>query len=258
MQLDLIAFIDSLDRIREGYSDSITFNGLSVLDSVFGAYADGYRQRILDSLAAAPQRLSNLLTQYHRIGREPVVDYSADKALFDGMKEALQEKYPMAPDVTVFSNQINEYREAQVFTDQVIDSEDKFQPGAYFPELFLQSVNGSSTHLKRNSLDNHVVLVWASWCSECRLQHISAIKEGADQSNWIYLSLDGLESQRNAVAEWQSAILQDGLEGLQLSDLGGQKSSVISTLGVRTLPLYFRVVDGKILKRTNSLQEALK
>ena len=86
MQLDLIALIDSLDAIKSTYKDSTTFNGLRSIDSVFFAYADGYRQRILDSLVAAPGRLSNLMTVYHRIGQNPVLEYGVDREVLRGVE----------------------------------------------------------------------------------------------------------------------------------------------------------------------------
>ena len=81
MQLDLIDYTDSMDAIKSTYVDSNTFVGLEALNNAYYAYADGYRQRILDSLQQHPERLSNLLTIYHRIGQQPALDYAVDREL---------------------------------------------------------------------------------------------------------------------------------------------------------------------------------
>lgn len=253
MQLDLIAFIDSLDRIRMTYEDSSTFNGLESLNTAFINYADAYRQRILDSLGARPERLSNLLTLYHRIGREPVVEYSEDKLVLLNVLKSLQERYPTSPDQLAFSAQMKEYAEAIAFTDRVMAAEEKYQPGATFPELYLEDPYGQSNHIQENTLGYRVVAVWASWCVECRAELMAAKKAGHDFSNWTFLSLDGLPQQRNPQSDWISAINEDALGGFHLSDLGGQRSSIITALGIRELPVYFVVEDGKITQRTQSL-----
>ena len=253
MQLDLIAFIDSLDRIRMTYEDSSTFNGLESLNTAFVNYADAYRQRILDSLSVRPERLSNLLTLYHRIGREPVVEYSEDKLVLLNVLKSLQERYPTSPDQLAFSTQMKEYAEAIAFTDRVMAAEETFQPGATFPELYLEDPYGQSIHIQENTLGYRVVAVWASWCLECRAELMAAKKAGRNFSNWTFLSLDGLPQQRNAQLDWISAINEDALGGLHLSDLGGQRSAIITSLGIRELPVYFVVEDGKITQRTQSL-----
>ena len=135
MQLDLIALIDSLDAIKSTYKDSTTFKGLRTIDSVFFAYADGYRQRILDSLVAVPGRLSNLMTVYHRIGQNPVLEYGVDREVLRGVNNALTELAPASNDVLAFNMWVEEFEETYVFTAKVAENAQKFSVGSPFPGL---------------------------------------------------------------------------------------------------------------------------
>ena len=258
MQLDLIGFIDSLDQVRSGFADSTTFAGLPRLDSAFFAYADAYRARLLDTLEQRPGLLANLLTIYHRIGQEPVVDYSVDSAALKNVLLATRATYPGNADHVAFGKQLEEYDEALRFTRAVVDAEAKFQPGMWFPELTLYDRQNELTNVPRTRLDDHIVAVWASWCVPCRSELKAALRSGENLENWLLLSIDGLDQQRNPYAEWNEAINMDALGGAtHLSDLKGQRSAIISGLGVRQLPLYFRVQDGRITARSNNLQDLL-
>tara|TARA_Y100000385_G_C13109456_1_gene651461 strand:- start:635 stop:1750 length:1116 start_codon:yes stop_codon:yes gene_type:complete len=256
MQIDLINLIDSLDDIKATYADSATFNGITSLDSIFFEYADAYRARILDSLESSPGRISNIMTVYHRIGQNPVLDYSIDRKVLRRMNIELQRLAPYSKDVMAFNMWIGEFEETYVFTQTVKENSQKFVPGNPFPEFILESPKGESVHLKRMSLDNHVVAIWASWCTECR----SDLRRAAQQQNmdnWILLSLDGVPQQRSPLGEWYSAISQDGLGGNHLSDLRGGRSIITERLGVQEMPLYFKVEDGLITARSTQISEIL-
>lgn len=257
MQIALIRFIDSLDVIKASYEDSSTFAGLPLLDSAFFQYAEAYRAKILDHLGNEPGQLSNLLTLYHRIGIEPVVAYQEDSTLLLAVLKSVKSNYPYNPDVAAFESQIQAYRKAQHFTNTVLAAADKFQPGAWFPALELEDAQRKLVSFPAKSIEDAVVVVWASWCVPCRNELRALSSQGVDQSNFIYLSLDGLEQQRNPYADWMEAIQSDGLQGVQVTDFGGQRSKIITTLGVQDLPLYFRVQNGRITQRTQSIQAIL-
>ena len=139
MQLELITFTDSMDVLRTHYADSTSFVGLEALNSAFYAYADAYRQRILDSLESNPERLSNLLTIYHRIGQQPALDYAVDRELLQNMYQQLRTTYPGSPDVTTYAIWLAKYEEMLTFTTEVEAAQAKFQPGHPFPELKLET-----------------------------------------------------------------------------------------------------------------------
>lgn len=255
MQLDLIDLIDSLDQVRLTYEDSNTFNGLERLDSVFFNYANNYRQRMIDSLEQAPDLLSNLMIIYHRIGQKPVVDYMVDRELFLAADSAMQLAHAGSDDVAAFSMWVDEFEESYQFTKKVEDAAIKFTKGSPFPELILEDPQGNLTHIEKMSLENEVVAIWASWCTPCRSELKRQAQEGA-LNDWTLLSIDGLPQQRSPLGEWYEAIQQDGLSAARhLSDLGGQRSKIILTLGVDQLPLYFKVENGIITKRVSSISE---
>ena len=253
MQLELITFTDSMDVLRTHYADSTSFVGLEALNSAYYAYADAYRQRILDSLESNPERLSNLLTIYHRIGQQPALDYAVDRELLQNMYQQLRTTYPGSPDVTTYAIWLAKYEEMLTFTTEVEAAQAKFQPGHPFPELKLETPEGKSIHIKRMSLNNRIIAVWASWCSGCRNELRATAEEGKSE-DWIYLSIDGLPQQRSPLAEWYGAIKEDKLGGTHLSDLMGSRSTIISGLGITELPVYFKVEEGVIVTRVSSIE----
>jgi len=253
MQLDLIAFTDSLDALRSAYADSSTFKGISSLNDAFISYGDAYRQIILDTLAQRPNYLSNLLTVYHRIGQQPVLDYEVDRGILQNVYTQLSAKHPGSPDVITFAMWLAKYEEMVNFTRKVQEAALKFQPGHPFPELTLETPQGQEMRIKKMSLENNVIAVWASWCTGCRNELIATKKRG-EKENWIYLSVDGLPSQRSPLADWYNAIKSDELGGIHLSDLKGGRSAIISALGIEGLPVYFKVENGIITQRLTSTE----
>jgi len=255
MQLDLLSFIDSLDNIRATYQDSSTFKGLQALDTCFYDYAEKYRKRVVDSLTLRPDLLSNMMLVYHRIGQNPVVDYVIDRSLFLSARSSLEEKYPGSDDVAAFGMWVDEFEESYQFSLRVQEAAQKFIPGHPFPEFTLQTPEGALIHLPKLGLKNDVVAVWASWCNVCRAE-LSNYARNHDLEGWTLLSIDGLPQQRSPLGEWYEAIQQDQLTTARhLSDLAGQRSKIIETLGVDELPLYFKVEDGIITKRVANIAE---
>jgi hypothetical protein len=254
MQLDLIAFTDSLDQIKQTYADSSTFHGLYALDSSFYNYADAYRQRIIDSLVQRPNRISNLLTIYHRIGRSPVIDYMVDRKVLQNVLANLLETFPGSPDVISFQGWMKKYEESYQLTLQVQEAAEKFQPGHPFPEMSLETLEGQQVNIARGTLENHVVAVWASWCASCT-NELSGMSRTQDMENWLCLSIDGLPEQRSPLGEWSDAVKNNRIGGTHLSDLMGGKSKIITGLGIQNLPVYFKVEKGIITQRVSSVKE---
>jgi len=252
MQYELMALSDSLDRIKSTYSDSSTFKDLNILDSIFFQYADSYRQRILDSLEISPNKLSNLLTIYHRIGQSPVLDYMYDREVLRNLQGILLENHPNSPDVKAFDSWMHEFEERYQFTLKVQEAAQKFQPGHPFPELRLETPEGNEVVIQKNGLNDHVVAIWASWCSTCR-NELAGMSRTTSMENWLCLSIDGMPKQRSPLADWYNAIQSDNLKGTHLSDLRGEESSIITGLGIQNLPVYFRIKDGVITQRVSTV-----
>jgi thiol-disulfide isomerase/thioredoxin len=254
MQLELVALTDSLDQIKITYSDSSTFKGLNILDTIFFQYARSYRQRILDSLELAPNKISNLLTIYHRIGQSPVLEYRYHREVLQSMQKILSENHPYSNDVKAFERRMHEFEGNYQRTLKVQNAAQKFQAGEPFPELTLETPEGKEVVIQKNGLNDHVVAIWASWCPTCR-NELAGLSRTNSLENWLCLSIDGMPEQRSPLADWYNAIQSDNLKGIHLSDLRGEESSIKTELGIQNLPVYFRVKDGIITQRVNSVSD---
>jgi peroxiredoxin len=128
--------------------------------------------------------------------------------------------------------------------------------GALAPDIRLPNPKGDTLSL--SSLRGKVVLIdfWASWCRPCRIENPNVKKvydKFKDKGFEIFaVSLDGEQGQ------WESAIRQDGLPWLHVSDLGRWGSAPAKTYKVSGIP-YTVLLDenGRILAK-NLRGEALE
>ena len=110
------------------------------------------------------------------------------------------------------------------------------------PQLNFKGPDGKEVSL--SSLRGKVVLIdfWASWCRPCRMENpnvVAAYKKFNSQGFEIYgVSLDKSQDA------WVKAIKQDGLNWINVSDLGGWSSKGAATYGVRSIPGNF-LIDAK-------------
>lgn len=106
--------------------------------------------------------------------------------------------------------------------------------GDVAPELKFKNPDGKEVSL--SSLRGKAVLIdfWASWCRPCRIENpnvVQAYKKFSGKGFEIYgVSLD---KSKDA---WVNAIQQDGLDWVNVSDLGGWNSAGAATYGVNSIP----------------------
>ena len=117
--------------------------------------------------------------------------------------------------------------------------------GDQAPELKFKTPEGKEVSL--SSLKGKVVLIdfWASWCRPCRMENpnvVSAYKKFQSQGFEIYgVSLDKSQDA------WVKAIKDDGLNWVNVSDLGGWNSAGAATYGVRSIPANFLIDENGII-----------
>ncbi len=117
--------------------------------------------------------------------------------------------------------------------------------GDQAPELKFKTPEGKEVSL--SSLKGKVVLIdfWASWCRPCRMENpniVAAYKKFKTEGFEIYgVSLDKSQDA------WVKAISDDGLNWVNVSDLGGWNSAGAATYGVRSIPANFLIDENGII-----------
>jgi thiol-disulfide isomerase/thioredoxin len=128
------------------------------------------------------------------------------------------------------------------------------------PDFSIMDNNGDN--FKLSSLKGKVVLVdfWASWCSPCRKENPNLVKAYANYHDKGFEIVGvSLDEKKEA---WLNAIKADGLNWIHVSNLNGWKNELVSSYGIKAIPVNFLMnADGVIIDRDlrgEDLQEKLK
>ncbi len=196
---------------------------------------------------------ASLLALSHQIGRQAVLNGSADFDLFEKVDAQLFGKYPNSALVI----NLHKYVEAMRPQMESAQSKEKSQgSGQAAPDISLPDPDGNTRTL--SSLKGKIVLLdfWAGWCGPCRRENptlVAAYAKYHDKGFEIFqVSLDKTKS------EWVAAIKQDGLNWIHVSDLKFWSSPVAKLYGIESIPANFLLdKEGKIIG-SNLRGEALE
>jgi peroxiredoxin len=132
--------------------------------------------------------------------------------------------------------------------------------GDVAPDLKYKDPTGKMIAL--SSLRGKVVLIdfWASWCRPCRMENPNLVSaygkfKDAKFANAKGFEIFGLSLDKSQDA-WVAAIKQDGLNWVNVSDLGGWASEGAQLYGVNSIPANVLldangVIVGKNLRGAN-------
>jgi len=120
--------------------------------------------------------------------------------------------------------------------------------GAEAPDISLPSPEGEVISLA--SLRGNYVLIdfWAAWCRPCRAENPNVVRVYNEYSDRNFEILGvSLDKTKNA---WTTAIAQDGLPWLHVSDLKFWRSVAAQTYQVQSIPATYLIdPDGKIIAK---------
>jgi peroxiredoxin len=197
---------------------------------------------------------SLLMLNQHFAGR-PVTGIEDDLDLFVKVDSALMQKYPENSHVLAHHRRVLDYREA--LAGQQL-TEERLAPGQPIPDISLQSPENKT--IKLSSLKGQPVILyfWVSWSPPCRAAN-HQLKE-----LYAQYQPDGLEIYAVALDHrkrfWADAVKVDKLPWINVSDLRGMSSPVVTIYNLPEALPYFILIDeeGRIVKKANSFSNISK
>ncbi len=250
------------ERIAKQAEQEIASVVMSLPDSVaetdfFTVRDSVYRviQSVIQDKAKEINRISNnyrtsllpLLTMQLKVGNHYVFNPEEYEDLYYEVSNQLQNQYPEYQPVNRFKSQVDSIMNRSLFN--AITKEGRTLPSIAIPDawkkkLYIDSLVSQPT----------LFVLWKSTDEASR-----SITKQIMRRTWVYrnqglqMIMISLDDDRQS---WLNAIKEDRLEVRHLSDLKGEKSAVLSSLGLSSVPYLLLVDENKIvIKRTSELDE---
>lgn len=217
------------------------------LDSLYFSIVEQHKDFSKDFIYENPASMVNLMVLDQQLGRTaPVFDIKQDFRIYEIVDSCLSARYPSSEIVINLNRNVVAARE-----------ELKTEPGAYAPDIALPDTSGNIISLQSLKGKYVLLIFWASWCAECRVQSKNLIQIYNQNSGKLFevyqVSLD------RSKESWVTGITRDNYPWINVSDLKFWHSEVAETYLVKKIPLYCLIApDGKILTKTTLLSEIEK
>ncbi len=214
------------------------------LDSLYSIIVKKHKEFSEDFILRNPASLVNLMVLDQQLGKTtPVFDIKEDFRIYEMVDSCLTALYPSSEIVINLNRKVVTARE-----------ELKSMPGATAPDIALADTTGNIIRL--HSLRGKYVLVifWASWCNDCRMQSKSLLnlyRQNTGRTFEIYqISLDRTKES------WIKALKNDNYPWINVSDMKYWNSDAVRAYMVKEVPFYLLIDPyGTILLKTSSLSD---
>ncbi|SFJ69885.1 TlpA disulfide reductase family protein [Myroides guanonis] len=116
------------------------------------------------------------------------------------------------------------------------------------PEFTAPDTEGKVISLKDNLGKITILDFWASWCAPCRAENPNVVKL-YKKYHKKGLNIIGISVDENG-EQWKSAIIQDSLPWIQVSNLKGMKDPIAKEYSIKSVPtVYILDENGIIIAR---------
>lgn len=242
---NLLAAIDSLkldlNRSEVNYENRLKETEKAA-NAMVGRYTDDLKAYITENSSS----LTAIAALHQRLGKQRLISFENDAALFYLVDSALMAKYPENYHVKDFHNNLLKMEQE---ARDLRNAQATLGVGALAPELDFPDPSGKS--IKLSSLKGKYVLIdfWASWCSPCRAESPNLVKAYAKyHSKGFEIYQLSLDKQKD---KWVEAIKEDQLDWpYHVSDLLYWKSAGARLYQVNSIPANFLInPEGVIIAR---------
>jgi len=217
--------IDSLRRLLQ----SMQFS--PKIDSVNKALTAKYNLTVLGKTNFIRNFIDNNFNSFVVLAAIEQLDPNNDFSYYVKVDKALYTEYPNSIHVKSFHTKVSQL--AQLAS------------GTKAPDITLN--DPGDVPISLSSFRGKVVLIdfWASWCRPCRIENPNVVRmynKYRDKGFEIY----GVSLDRNKTA-WVKAINDDGLEWINVSDLGFWNSPVIKLYDIKSIPQTYLIDENGII-----------